>query len=116
MYDRCVRVWQLLEDRIGDFQGLSQQNPLAKMHRMFYMELYGVFRMLMLSAKMPTLVRLVQAALGQGRACVIGMEQTGQAAMEGQGDQSDELFSAVEVRMLRFLDTYFQPEVTLPVP
>lgn len=116
MYDRCVRVWHGLEDRIGDFQCRSKQNPVAKMHRTFYMELYGVFRMLMLSAKMSTLVRLVQAALGQGRACVIGMEQTGQAAMEGQGGQSDELFSAAEVRMLRFVDTYFQPEVTLPVP
>jgi hypothetical protein len=113
MYDRCVRVWQLLEDRIGDFQCPDKEARLARMRRMFYMELYGVFRMLMLSAKMPTLVRLVQAALGQGRACVIGMEQTGQAAMAQQDDAQDDLFSAVEVRMLRFVDTYFQPEVTL---
>ena len=60
------------------------------MRRVFYMALYGVFRMLMLSAKMPTLVRRVQAALGQGRACVIGMEQTGQAAMAQQDDAKDD--------------------------
>lgn len=116
MYDRCVRVWQLLEDRIEDFQCPDKEARLARMRRMFYMELYGVFRMLMLSAKMPTLVRLVQAALGQGRACVIGMEQTGQAAMAQRDDASDDLFSAVEVRMLRFVETYFQPKVSLDFP
>ena len=112
MYDRCVALWQKLEEHISDFQWLNDPAKPDKARRLFYMNMYDVFRMLMVCAKLPTLVELVHKALEQGYACVVGLEQTGQAAMALQTDSSNDLFSAVEARLLRFVDVYFSPKVT----
>jgi len=65
---------------------------------------------MIMAAKIPEVVALVQKSLAEGMCCVIGLQSTGEAAGGAVDDTSDELFSNAGNAILSLVENYCFPD------
>ena len=118
MYDRCVKLWEFMEDNLHEFrctddggrtESVTKRSSRSTISRNFFAIHRLFFHYLLIAAKVPEVVALVQRSLEAGYACIIGLQKTGQAGISAQEGKDDGLVSSAQVTLRRFVETHYKP-------
>ncbi|CAG9462613.1 unnamed protein product [Pedinophyceae sp. YPF-701] len=127
MYNNCAELWQHLHDvvfeqyvstlvmlcRAGEQQSAEQGSARgrstvdkASIGRQFWAAQLRFFEGLCFAAKVETTVQVVQDALRAGKCAIIGLQRTGEAALEGVGaGPHPRIISALRQQLGGYLQT-----------
>lgn len=109
MYDRCVKLWEFMEDNLHEFHWTDDRASRSTICRNFFAIHRLFFHYLNIAAKVSEVVGLVQRSLEAGYACIIGLQKTGQAGISAQGGKDDGLVSSAHFTLRRFVETHYKP-------
>ncbi|CAJ2659094.1 unnamed protein product [Trifolium pratense] len=114
VYKKATEVWV---DLRNNFISLKVENPRL-IWRLYWAAHQRFFRHLCMSAKVPTVVRLVNQALMEDKCVVIGLQSTGEARTEDAvlkyGSELDDFISGPRELMLKFVEDYYPDDISWP--
>ncbi|KAK2394699.1 protein FORGETTER [Trifolium repens] len=114
VYKKATEVWVDLREKLLN---AAVENPRL-VWRLYWATHQRFFRHLCMSAKVPTVVRLVKQALVEDKCVVIGLQSTGEARTEDAvlkyGSELDDFISGPRELMLKFVQGYCPFEHPLP--